>query len=373
MDRVVAIAFVVILLIPAGAMVAGLRPPAIENRVIRAFPELRLGSPLDTAWYGAIDGALTDRLVLRPAAVRLRAAINYLTGGTGTIRVIRGKGDWLFYGLDFSPTCPVLAPAFVASLDSLNAQFQARGQQLRVMIAPDKSSIYPDRFRAGRPPAGCAARNRAPIRAALAERPGVTFDAWQLLEDARASAPEGPPLYFMQDTHWTAAGAAVAVRALIDTFDASLWDPARVIPGETFAAIMDLAAIIGLDATEPGQRILARPQMTGSRTALPVPEGVDPASVFEVRSSGPDRVVPGRTLVIYDSFFDEDDRPYVANDMVAPFFADTVWIRIDVLLAHPELGQGLGPFDTVILERVERAAYNVPLETFLTPLVRPTD
>jgi hypothetical protein len=241
------------------------------------------------------------------------------------------------------------------------------------MIAPDKSSIYPDRFRAGRPPAGCTARNRAPIRAALAERPGVTFDAWQLLEDARASAPEGPPLYFMQDTHWTAAGAAVAVRALIDTFDASLWDPARVIPGDTFAATMDLAAIIGLDATEPGQRILARPQMTASRTALPVPEGVDPASVFEVRSSGPERVVPGRTLVIYDSFFDGDDRPYVANDMVAPFFADTVWIRIDVLLAHPELGQGLGPFDTVILERVERAAYNVPLETFLTPLVRPTD
>ena len=56
--------------------------------------------------------------------------------------------------------------------------------------------------------------------------------------------------------------------------------------------------------------------------------------------------------------------------MVAPFFADSVWIRVDVLQAHPELGQQFGPFDTVVFERVERAVYNVPLETFLSPLVR---
>lgn len=370
MDRLIAIAFVAVLLVPAGAMAAGLRPPSIENRPIRPFPELRPGSLLDTAWYGEIDKALTDRLVLRPAAVRLRASLNYAIGGTGTPRVIRGDGDWLFYGLDFHATCRVSASEYLASLDALEAQFRANGQRLRVMIAPDKSSVYPDRFKGARPPAGCGARNRAPVRKGLADRGAFTVDAWQLLEAARAAAPTGPLLYYKQDTHWTADGAAVAIGPLISTFDATLWDPAQVTDGGAFAADMDLARIIGLDATEPGHRLLARPATTVSRVDLPGTDPADPHAVFELRSTGPDRVVAGRTLVIYDSFLYDSTRPFIGPDLVAPFFADSVWIRIDVLLAHPELGPQFGPYDTVIFERVERAAYDVPLATFLSPLVR---
>jgi hypothetical protein len=370
MDRLVAIAFVFVLLLPASAMAAGLLPPSIENRPIRPFPELRPESMLETSWYVAVDQALTDRLVLRPAAVRLRANLSYLLGGTGTTRVVRGDGDWLFYGLDFHATCKVSASEYLASLDALVGQFRAHGQQLRVMIAPDKSSIYPDRFRGARAPSGCTARNRAPVRAGLADRPDVTVDAWELLDEARAAAPTGPPLYFEQDTHWTPDGAAVAIAPLIGTLDTNLWDPARVTFGDRFDADMDLARIIGLDATEPSHRILPRPAMTVSRVDPAATDPTDPTAVFELRSTGPDRVVPGRTLVIYDSFFYDPQRPYVGPDMVAPFFAESVWIRIDVLLAHPELGAQFGPYDTVIFERVERAAYDVPLETFLSPLVR---
>lgn len=370
MDRLVAIAFVAVLLVPAGAMAAGLRPPSIENRPIQPFPDLRPGSVLDASWYGEIDKALTDRLVLRPAAVRLRAALNYGVGGTGTTRVIRGEGDWLFYGLDFHATCRVSASAYLASLDALEAQFRAHGQQFRAIIAPDKSSIYPDQFKATRPPSGCTARNRTPVREGLADRGAFTVDAWQLLDDARAAAPTGPPLYFKQDTHWTPDGAAVAIAPLIRTFDSTLWDPAHVTDGGAFAAEMDLARIIGLDATEPTNRILARPAMTVSRVDLPGTDATDPKAVFELRSTGVHRVVPGRTLVIYDSFLYAGDRPFVGLDVVAPFFADSVWIRIDVLLEHPELGPRFGPYDSVIFERVERAVYDVPIETFLSPLVR---
>src|SRR5690348_1671485 len=131
MDRLVAIAFVVILLIPAGAIAAGLRPPGIENRPLRPFPDVLAGSLLDTSWYGAIDQALTDRLIFRPGAVRLRASLNYAAGGTGTTRVIRGDGDWLFYGLDFIATCHVSAAQYLASLDSLEARSEEHTSELQ--------------------------------------------------------------------------------------------------------------------------------------------------------------------------------------------------------------------------------------------------
>ena len=364
-DRVVAFAFVVVLLVPAGAMAAGLRPGAIENRPIRAFPSISLGSLFDTSWYGAVDGALTDRLALRPDAVRLRAELAFAMGGTGTTRVVRGQGDWLFYGLDFVLTCRVSASALVASLDSLKGQFDAHGQKLRVMVAPDKSSIYPDRLLAGLAPTGCTAQNREPVRAALADRTTFTVDAWQLLEAARRSMPGGLPLYYTQDTHWTPTGAAIAIHGLIDTFDPSLWDERRVVADGTYAAVMDLASIVGRAATESSVRILARPEMNVSRRQLPAAEAPNPLAVFELTTAGSDSVVGGRTLVIYDSFFGN-----VAADLVAPFLGDSIWITIDVLLAHPELGQRFGPFDTVILERVERGVYEVPLETILRPLVR---
>lgn len=370
MDRLVAIAFVAVLLLPAGAMAAGLRPPTIENRPIQPFPELRPGSLLDTTWYGDIDRALTDRLILRPAAVRLRATLSYMAGGTGTTRVIRGTGDWLFYGLDFHPTCKVSAAEYLGSLDALEARFRDHGQQLRVIIAPDKSSIYPDRFKGGRPPSGCTARNRPAVRTGLAERGAFTVDAWQVLDAARAAAPAGPALYFEQDTHWTSDGAALAIEPLIRTLDATLWDPAQVTDGGAFAADMDLARIIGLDATEPGRRLLARPATTVSRLDLAVPDAVDPTAVFELRSTGVDRVVPGRTLVIYDSFLYQNERPFIGPDMVAPFLADSVWIRFDALLAHPELGPRFGPYDTVIFERAERAAYDVPMDAVLRSVLR---
>jgi len=55
--------------------------------------------------------------------------------------------------------------------------------------------------------------------------------------------------------------------------------------------------------------------------------------------------------VIYDSFFGIDTR------LVAPFFEDTTWVHVGDILQHPELASILGPFDRVILERVERGFY----------------
>jgi hypothetical protein len=54
---------------------------------------------------------------------------------------------------------------------------------------------------------------------------------------------------------------------------------------------------------------------------------------------------------------------------IAPFFEESIWIHVNDLKNHPELGALLGPFDTVILERVERGLYITDIDTLLEPLV----
>jgi hypothetical protein len=57
-------------------------------------------------------------------------------------------------------------------------------------------------------------------------------------------------------------------------------------------------------------------------------------------------------------------------NMVSSLFADTTWIHEGDLAHHPELAAALGPFDRVVLERVERGLYITDIETLLKPLVR---
>jgi hypothetical protein len=85
--------------------------------------------------------------------------------------------------------------------------------------------------------------------------------------------------------------------------------------------------------------------------------------VFRITCTGDKPLLPGRTLVIYDSFFGID------TTLVAPYFADTTWVHVGDMLSHPELIRLLGPFDRVIFERVARGLYATGLDTLFAPLL----
>jgi hypothetical protein len=102
-----------------------------------------------------------------------------------------------------------------------------------------------------------------------------------------------------------------------------------------------------------------------ARSDLAVPVDIHNArAVFTTTATGPEATVPGRTLVIYDSFFGLD------VNLVAPFFANATWVHVGDMGNHPELATLLGPFDTIVLERVERGLYGTDLATTLGRLGR---
>ena len=109
---------------------------------------------------------------------------------------------------------------------------------------------------------------------------------------------------------------------------------------------------MGLRRTEMTSRVTVRPSTTVRKVDVPVSVPLHNApSVFRTTATGPEPVVTGRTLILYDSFFGID------VPLVAAFFQDATWVHVGDMTASPELAAELGPFETVVVERVEREIY----------------
>jgi hypothetical protein len=154
-----------------------------------------------------------------------------------------------------------------------------------------------------------------------------------------------------------------AIRALVESLEPGLWDGAPPAAAGTKSFVGDLSQLAGLPSSERAA-IFERPGLTLSSTT--VPSSLDARGQRPIRrftTGGTDAVVPGRTLILYDSFFG------TIQDDVASWFADSVWLHIDDLSLHSEVVGDLPAFDRVVLARTERLAYLTAYEKVLKPLV----
>jgi len=362
-DRFVVFVILAGLCLPWLLLLGGRRPTPIENRPLVAFPQLTVTGLLDGSAMRGIDAFLADNIAVRSYAVRLRAEAIVLSGGTGNPQVIRGLGDWLFTRAEFETMCVDPVSTLSEPLERAATALTAAGRTFRFVTVPDKGAIYPDEIRPDNPfPPSCAAIQRPALRAGLARLGPMAIDGWTVLDSARADHPD-ELLYYHGDTHWTPLGALMVVRSLVQSFDPALWRDADVIVGAAFRHTDDLASQIGQRRVEHIPSVVVRPSATVARVDVAVPVAIHNArTIFRTEASGVTPTVAGRTLVVYDSFFFED------VGLVAPFFASATWVHISDLQAHPELATLLGPFDNVIVERVERGLYGTDLTALLGPL-----
>ena len=367
LDRLAIVAFIVLMPVPAIAMLAGMRPTAIENRPLFTAPPLSVQALGDPAWFAALDRAVGDNVVFRPQAVYLRARIAVGLGGSSNPNVIRGTGDWLFAREELVPTCTFSVAQTAAGLDAAAAAFTASGQEFRFVLAPDKHAIYPEKRRPDDGvAAACTDGRRAAMGAALDERPAFTINGWTALTSARAVSPDGPPLYYTQDSHWTPTGAVQAIRGLAISLDPALWSDADVVDGGSKKITMDLARQIGIPRQELTPQPVVRPGVRVTRSTVDT-GGIKLRSakaIYRFTAAGDARLLPGRTVVVYDSFFG------LNMARVSALFEDTVFIHMNDLKAYPELAGMTGPFERVIMERVERGLYTTDIEALLAPLLR---
>jgi len=363
-DRLVVALVLVGLCAPWALLLGGRRPKPIENRPLVAFPQLTLTGLLDGSAMRGIDAFLADNIAVRSYAVRVRGEVIRLSGGTGNPQVIRGVDNWLFSRSELEPTCGYDAATVLTSIQAAASTIAAHGGTFRFLAVPDKRAIYPEKLPVDPFPAPCTELRRQAFRAGLASIAPIGVDGWSPLLAKRASDPSAL-LYWPGDTHWTALGSLQDIRDLVRSLDPSLWSDSDVVISGLRARTVDLELQLGIRRVETTPHVTTRPAMTVSRTDLSVPVEIHNArTIWTTTATGPQRTVPGRTLVVYDSFFGLD------YGLVAPYFASATWLHVGDLENHPELAAVLGHFDTVIVERVERAIYTTDPATLLAQLER---
>lgn len=364
LDRVVAAVFVLALVVPGVALIGGARPPELENARPATFPPLSAGALTDASTYAAIDRFIADGLPARDIAVRAYGGLDYeLLGGSASSQVVVGRGDWLFFVGELGPSCATTAAGLLAQVDAVAARAADAGLDLRFVVAPDKHAIFPERRRSDDPlPPACTDAQRAAMRAGMAARPRSTVDLWAPILEAKARGVDG--LYFSQDSHWTPTGALPAIQALVDSLAPGVWDATEISIDGTSTYPMELARLMGIPRDGIVPRYVIRPAMKAATATVPTGVNLTHApEITEYTVRGGGALVPGTTLVVYDSFFN------ISRPRIVPWFARTVWVHGSDLRDHPGLVADLPPIDTVVVERVEREAYDLDLVRLLTPVI----
>lgn len=383
--RIVLVLGAVFLFGPLVLYAAGVTDRAVENRPLSGRPRLSEG-------WGAFDQAtryLVDRLPLRGSAVRANTWIaehvfhqtpHYGGVGVGGEQattalpfgaprqdrparepaqpvvvqsgggVLPGRDGWLYLKDDYYYGCHPKQPLAqaVARWAHLVRAVRATGRRAFVYFMPDKSTVYPEHLPASVPEAACAAPNRRLLWRLLEHHPPPGLIGMRQAELA-LKAREHPTLtYYRRDSHPNTLGALLLLRAIVRRLDVPLL-PGEDARGPDRKVTGDLTIQLGTPTKEiaPGEDLKRRgigPITTGK---VKLPSG-QLASSYTL-APGPRPRIPGRTVLVGDSFATEIERP------LAQFAAQLTRVTWNYS-SGDDLGAALASADTVVIEVAERLA-----------------
>lgn len=355
----------VFLFTPAVAYVTGVRATEIENRPLAAFPSPSQGwefFPSVTTWA-------TDHLPLRGFAVSANARVSRDlfgeapprsgtdSGPTGPVApvpgagpsmdrtfpaVFEGRDGWLFLGGDQAAACAPRAPLeqTLEGLERFGDLLTGAGKAYVLTVAPDKSTLSPDRLPASYVGDDCAPAGKAAFWDRLQSRPLTGYaDLKGPLEQAQRET--GDDLYRPSDTHWGPRGALVYAEQVADALDPALWRTSTPTPTRPVRQDGDLAVLLGTPRTDevPGWA-LERPGVVVRQAAE--------TGLASTTTDVPLWTAP--TLVVGDSF------TKASLPQLAPLFADARIVQPSLAAEDAEaLVAAVLAADAVVLELVERS------------------
>lgn len=359
---------------PAVALAGGFHAHQIENRPLARFPSIHDG------WkaFPELGTWATDHLFGRKQAVAANNQIaQHLFGQLpddtaaaakpgGYPAVVQGKDGWLFLGDDMKTRCTTKAvPAtVVAKLNRLSDIIRKSGRTFVLLIAPDKSSVYPQYL-----PKSYLGRSCAP---AYTEAFWKAFDAHPpvgnvdirtpLLQQARTSPV---PLYRPLDSHWDMEGISIEAQLMANALDPALATGTHVEDQGTYHPIGDLTYLLGQPRADS---LPARPLV---RDGVRMNPGSD-LSLHYYRTSHITNTSTGaplyqpKTLLLGDSFTD------TSKQYIAPYFADLTMMHNQssgLEMANAMIGRSTVIFQ--VAERIATTGYSVLLtDSALNTLAR---
>jgi hypothetical protein len=345
--------FALVVFVPLLGFVIGFRSGEIENRELTGVPEVSAPNLVDEEFYSDLTQAYTDRVPFRDDAVAADAWIDVeVFGDSPNPTVGIGADDWLFHADTWKPMCgEVDVDQATETMRGLTNVLTAAGKPAAFVIAPDKGGVYPDQLGQLEASFDCADQRRAQLRAALAADPPIGWiDAWALTADLRATTDE--LIYYPHDTHWTTYTAVEIAERIVNELEEGAWDEGGVKYKGTHAYNGDLANLMGLPRTQE----INRYDVNRNNVKLDrVQSGQRKITKYVAETKQNATILPGRALVIHDSFGNPLQRP-LANHFEETWFVHWRLLKQGIV-DFEELAAIAAESNYVVIEVVERLSY----------------
>ena len=228
-----------------------------QNQYSLIFILVILSSSLFTMFKSMKNGiaGFEDNFYNKSLLIASFNKLRYLMGNNVFPQVLVGKEGWLEYSLDgnlddYQNIYPdqVRLQGIHRKLTSLDEDLKARNIKLIVVVAPNKSTIYPDKV--SDELHKLSDRSRLDLFLELFNQPNspVVIDLRPFLAQAR----QDQQLYYKTDTHWNSFGAHIAYREIMNSAmqtypDLQPYKLDQFILGETDPQIMELGRLLGVE------------------------------------------------------------------------------------------------------------------------------
>lgn len=334
---------------------------------------------VDSAMWRQVDRAINDRIPFRGQLLQLKLDLETsllkerLPGNAASRQVGIGRDEWLFLLSELgSMTGTDKQVSFALEMVERAAGNPAWRARLVLVPAPDKNSVYPEQLS---PPLERLLEPHLEKRARIrvwfaAEGTPDRIDTWSAFRDAKPGAEE--LLYEPTGSHHSSYGSMLLAQAMIDAADPSLWDDSLIQYTRTLTYQSDLRTLAGwagraedwrlFEVVRPGVELvtlLHDGNIIESADRPPNTPGAQnkPARYIN-RSTGPE-LIPGRTLIIHDSFIASYLRPTLRQ-----FFSDVTFVHYNTIKSG-DIQDAMRTFDLVYFEFAERGARQA-LQGFFT-------
>lgn len=281
-----------------------------------------------------------DRASLTAGAAAGRSTAKQTQPPATASQVITGRDGWLFLQGVFNRACtPFVSFEFAASRwEELLRVIRDSGRRVELLVAPDKSTIYPEYVAADTPDLLCALHGTAALWSVIESRSAVQAGIVGLRKPLLAAKrPTHDLLYYRTDSHWNSVGSLTFVESTLPALSRTV----RVLPAE----------IVNTGYARYSGDLLALLGEKGSEQA--------PGRTIKRAAGAP--VVPGRTVVVGDSYAD------AAMSQVSPYFA-SIGLLYWVNNSPQQIADGIAGSRNVVLETVEREFdYRTTDGAYITP------
>nr|WP_200068309.1 hypothetical protein [Saccharopolyspora sp. HNM0986] len=354
---------------PVTTWVFGARAEQLENRPPAEFPSITEG-------WGFLTGLgpwAAENLPFRGAAVRSVHGISQgVFGeparldngshsspiGTGSDqqprppldenvfpKVIEGDAGWLYLGHDVSYPCTARRDLeqVISGLQRWRQVVEASGRRFQLVIAPDKSTMYPGNLPENYAGEDCATRARQEFWRRVPQATGAVDMREPLREAAERN---GRPIYHDIDTHWTHEGGITMAYQLGERLQPGVTDGWKVAPSRQYPHTADIPDLLGQQRTVPIQAYSLAPDGGADNTRFRPSDFHRPLQLHSPPKPG---MIRQPTRMIGDSF------SQFASPYLAATFTDIGIAHAEDVPARPrEMGEFLAEGEVVTFELSER-------------------